>query len=259
MLISPFFFIITIITFFQIFIEKKFLFLIIKVEVEEFLKVVLQEGSKDCGVCSLLSIIRYYGGDVSREYLRELTGTNKNGVSFYQLLEAARQLGFSCEGVKGEITYLDVEKIPCIAHIVYQKKYQHFVVIYQVDFSRRELIIMDPAKGKVVLSFSEFQMLSSGYYLYLVPIKKLPIFYEKNSLLFFVKNFCYRYRLYLFFIFIFSVFIIFFHWLLPFIFSIYLIMLYNFLFMILFFRLVCFYFFFILVNYFFDLLKILFL
>ena len=177
---------------------------------EEFLKVVLQEGSKDCGVCSLLSIIRYYGGDVSREYLRELTGTNKSGVSFYQLLEAARQLGFSCEGVKGEITYLDVEKIPCIAHIVYQKKYQHFVVIYQVDFSRRELIIMDPAKGKVVLSFSEFQMLSSGYYLYLVPIKKLPIFYEKNSLLFFVKNFCYRYRLYLFFIFIFSVFIIFF-------------------------------------------------
>ena len=184
------------------------MFLIIKVEVEEFLKVVLQEGSKDCGVCSLLSIIRYYGGDVSREYLRELTGTNKSGVSFYQLLEAARQLGFSCEGVKGEITYLDVEKIPCIAHIVYQKKYQHFVVIYQVDFSRRELILMDPAKGKVVLSFSEFQMLSSGYYLYLVPIKKLPIFYEKNSLLFFVKNFCYRYRRYLFFIFIFSVFII---------------------------------------------------
>ena len=133
---------------------------------------------------------------------------------------------------------------------------------HQIDILQEGIIlqnIFSYAKGKVVLSFSEFQMLSSGYYLYLVPIKKLPIFYEKNSLLFFVKNFCYRYRLYLFFIFIFSVFIIFFHWLLPFIFSIYLIMLYNFLFMILFFRLVCFYFFFILVNYFFDLLKILFL
>ena len=27
--------------------------------------VVLQEGNKDCGVCCLLSIIRYYNGNIS--------------------------------------------------------------------------------------------------------------------------------------------------------------------------------------------------
>ena len=81
-------------------LQKKYFFLlIIKVEVEELLKVMLQDGNKDCGVCCLLSIIRYYGGDVSKEYLRELTGTTKSGVSFYQLLEAASFLGFSCEVV----------------------------------------------------------------------------------------------------------------------------------------------------------------
>ena len=31
------------------------------------MKVVLQDGNKDCGICSLLSIIRFYGGDVSKE------------------------------------------------------------------------------------------------------------------------------------------------------------------------------------------------
>ena len=164
-------------------------FLIIKMEVEELLKIVLQDGNKDCGVCSLLSIIRHYGGDVSREYLRQLTGTSKSGVSFYQLLEAASSLGFSCEGVKGEVNNLDSTRLPCIAHIIYQKKYQHFVVIYQINFSKEEVTIMDPAKGRVVISISQFKLLSSGYFLYLMPVKTLPVFYERKTLLLFIKKF----------------------------------------------------------------------
>ena len=41
------------------------------------MKVVLQDGIKDCGICCLLSIIRHYGGNMSKEYLREVTGTNR--------------------------------------------------------------------------------------------------------------------------------------------------------------------------------------
>lgn len=164
------------------------------------MKVALQDGNKDCGVCCLLSIVRYYGGDVSKEYLRELTGTTKTGVSFYQLLEAATFLGFSCEGVKGEISFLDHSRLPCIAHIIYQKKYQHFVVIYELDANKKEIVLMDPAKGKVTLSFSEFIMLSSGYFLYLTPTKTLPVFYEKKTLSFFIRHFCKCYRLYFFLI-----------------------------------------------------------
>lgn len=179
--------------------------LIIKVEVEELLKVALQDGNKDCGVCCLLSIIRYYGGDVSKEYLRELTGTTKTGVSFYQLLEAATFLGFSCEGVKGEISFLDHSRLPCIAHIIYQKKYQHFVVIYELDVNKREIVLMDPAKGKVILPFSEFIMLSSGYFLYLTPIKTLPVFYEKKTLSLFIRHFCKCYKLYFFLVLVSSI------------------------------------------------------
>ena len=56
------------------------------------MKVVLQDGNKDCGICSLLSIIRFYGGEVSKEYLRKLTNTNKDGVSAYNLIEAAKEI-----------------------------------------------------------------------------------------------------------------------------------------------------------------------
>lgn len=178
-------------------------------EVEELLKVVLQDGGKDCGVCCLLSIIRYYRGEMSKEYLRELTGTTRNGVSLYQLVTAASSLGFSCEGVKGELSDLDCSHLPCIAHIVFQKKYQHFVVIYDIDRAKEKITIMDPAKGKVVLSFSEFKMLSSGYFLYLTPVKQLPVFREVNSLFVFIKKFCFQNRFYLFLLFLFSFLVIF--------------------------------------------------
>ena len=31
---------------------------------------IIQEESSDCGICSLASIINYYGGDISLEVLR---------------------------------------------------------------------------------------------------------------------------------------------------------------------------------------------
>ena len=68
---------------------------------------------------------------------------------------------------------------------------------------------MDPAKGKVILSFAEFTMLSSGYFLYLSPNKILPIFYEKKTLVLFIRYFCRRYRLYFYLIFFSSLFCLF--------------------------------------------------
>ena len=59
------------------------------------MKIVLQDGNSDCGVASLLSIIKYYGGNISIEKLREMTNTTKEGVSAYNLIEASKLLGFS--------------------------------------------------------------------------------------------------------------------------------------------------------------------
>ena len=81
------------------------------------MKIVLQDGIKDCGVCSLLSIIRFYGGDLSKEYLREITNTTKNGVSAFNLIDAARKIGFTADGVCGDMTNLDDDNLPCIAHL----------------------------------------------------------------------------------------------------------------------------------------------
>ena len=144
------------------------------------MKVVLQDGIKDCGICCLLSIIRYYKGEVSKEYLREITNTTKDGVYLYNLIEGAKEIGFEAIGVSGKLEDIKVNNLPCIAHIIVNKNYKHFIVIYQIKEDKKQLIIMDPAKGKKNISFSEYNLLSSSNYIFLKPIKKLPIFKKKN-------------------------------------------------------------------------------
>ena len=71
---------------------------------------VIQDGIKECGSACLLSIIRYYGGNVSLERLLELTKTNKDGTNFYNLKEAANEIGLVAKGYKVD----DVDKLYAI-------------------------------------------------------------------------------------------------------------------------------------------------
>ena len=152
------------------------------------MKIVLQDGIKDCGICCLLSIIRFYGGEVSKEYLRELTNTTKDGVTLYNLLEASKVIGFNAEGLSGKIEDINVNDLPCIAHININKKFKHFIVIYKINSEKHQLTIMDPAKGKKTISFSEFNLLSSSNYLFITPRKKLPIYNKKKIIYRIIKN-----------------------------------------------------------------------
>ena len=144
------------------------------------MKIVLQDGIKDCGICCLLSIIRFYGGEVSKEFLREITHTTKEGTSFYNLMEGAKRIGLDSIGVTGSLENIEVNNLPCIAHIVIHKNIHHFVVIYEIHKRKKKVTIMDPSKGKKTISFSEFHLLSSSNYLLLKPFKKLPIMKKKN-------------------------------------------------------------------------------
>jgi len=143
-------------------------------------EIVNQDGIKDCGISCLLSIIRFYGGEVPKEYLRELTHTTKEGVSLYNLLEGAKKLGFDAVGLTGELEDINVNNLPCIVHFIVNKNYKHFVVLYEININKQQVTLMDPAKGKKIISFQEFNLLSSKNYLFLKPIKKLPKMLKKN-------------------------------------------------------------------------------
>lgn len=131
--------------------------------------VVIQEEISDCGVCSLLSIIRYYGGNISLENLRIDSLTTKEGVNAYNLIECAKKNGFDARGVKD--IPLNIIKLPCIAHININKSLSHFIVIYKVG--ENELYVMDPSLGFKTLKMCDFNNISTGIYIELVPKQKL--------------------------------------------------------------------------------------
>ena len=155
---------------------------------------ILQDDLKDCGVSSLLSIIKYYGGYVSKECLREMTKTTKDGVSALNLLRCARELGFEGYGIKGKLRNIKNDLLPIICHVTIDKKINHFVVLYKIDLKKNRVLIMDPAKGYIYLSFSEFQNISTGYFLILKPKQIIPLIKENNQVKSFIMNTFIKYK-----------------------------------------------------------------
>lgn len=150
-------------------------------------KLVRQNNLKDCGACSLASIIEYYGGFVPLEKLREMTKTNKEGTTAYHLVEASKKVGFDSYGIRCELEDIDMDKIklPAIAYTIINNSYRHFLVIYEIDFKSEKIVIADPMSKIKKINFSEFKKIFKNVIIILVPNKKI-LKYEKKNI--FVKN-----------------------------------------------------------------------
>ena len=116
--------------------------------------IVLQDGVKECGSAVLLSVIRYYGGNISLSRLVELTKTTKEGTNFYNMAKAGKELGLETLGYKiEEKEKINEVNVPFICQLV-NNNYCHFVVVYKVK--KDSFVLMDPAKGKVIMKKNDF-------------------------------------------------------------------------------------------------------
>lgn len=143
--------------------------------------IIKQEGNKDCGASCLLSIIRYYGGNISIERLLEMTKTTKEGTNFYSLSIAASKVGLMTKCFKVD----SAEKLkeistPFIAHII-GKNFTHFVVVYKINDNK--IIIMDPATGKKTVDIFDFSNNFSGNIMIFEKVNKIFTYQNKNVLL----------------------------------------------------------------------------
>ena len=148
--------------------------------------IVMQDGIKECGSACLLSIIRYYKGNISMPKLLELTKTTKKGTNFYNLSTAANTIGLSSKAYKvSDINKLYPLEKPFICQVIINN-YKHFIAVYKIH--NQIITIMDPAKGMVKMKEGEFNNIWTGYILLLEPYKELPIYKNNNYLLNIIKN-----------------------------------------------------------------------
>ena len=138
---------------------------------------VKQEGIKDCGVASLQMIIEYYHGYINMEHLRNMTKTTKDGTTAYHLINAANKIGFSAKGVKCEFDEIQIDKLllPCIASVTLDNSYLHFIVIYEINYKQKYLVIGDPASKLKRVSFDYFKLVFNKVLIILKPTSPIPL------------------------------------------------------------------------------------
>lgn len=115
-----------------------------------------QMDTKDCGPASLKIIAKYYGKYYSLQYLRDLCGITREGVSLLDISYAADKIGLRTVSIK--ITIADLVNRVVLPAIIHWDN-NHFVVIYKATKSK--VYISDPAKGLV--SYTHEQFLKKWY------------------------------------------------------------------------------------------------
>lgn len=108
----------------------------------------LQKDLTDCGVGCLQSLIKYYGGNILLETLREKSGTGKTGTTLLGLYQCASEIGFDAEGCEADIDSLITHGESVILHVIIDQKFEHYVICYSYNSNgNNQFYIGDPAKG----------------------------------------------------------------------------------------------------------------
>ncbi len=145
--------------------------------------IVKQHDIKDCGAACLLSIIKYYSGNISLEKIRIDTCISKDGISAYNLIIAAKKYGFDARGIRIDNNQLlsKCVALPAIAYLELQNGLRHYVVIYKID--KKNITIMDPAYGLKKVKVNIFLRDFKNVIIELCPISKIVNYSSENKLL----------------------------------------------------------------------------
>ncbi len=143
---------------------------------------VKQNGFKDCAGACLLSIVRYYNGNLSKEEISYLIKTDVHGTNAYNLIEGAKKIGFDGYGIRINFKeFISSEQIlPVIAHTKYSNMY-HYIVVYEIN--KKYIKIMDPTFGIKKISYKEFENIFLNTIIILYPINKIPNIKLKDKIL----------------------------------------------------------------------------
>jgi ATP-binding cassette, subfamily B, bacterial len=110
-----------------------------------------QTDAKDCGPTCLRMIAKFYGRDLSPEWLGEHARPDEEGVDLLSLSEAASHAGFTSQALS--LTYADLRSVTRLPAILHWNG-NHFVVLYTINGD--EILVADPGSGLILFSPEEF-------------------------------------------------------------------------------------------------------
>ncbi len=127
---------------------------------------VIQMEAVECGAAALSIILGYYERFVSLEELRVMCGVSRDGVSAYNITQAAEHYGLEAVGYE-----MDVEDLQDILRpAILFWDHNHFVVLERIR--GRKVYINDPATGPRRIDREELEQSYSGLVLECQPRKE---------------------------------------------------------------------------------------
>lgn len=130
----------------------------------------------ECGLACLTMISVYHGHNVDLRSMRLKFPVNSRGITLSTLMDMCHSMGFLSRPIKLELDNIDKLKTPCVLHW----DLEHFVVLSKVK--RNLVIINDPAKGVLKLSFDEVSKHFTGIALEITKSESFTIITEKKKI-----------------------------------------------------------------------------
>ncbi|MBR3739826.1 MAG: NHLP family bacteriocin export ABC transporter peptidase/permease/ATPase subunit [Clostridia bacterium] len=117
----------------------------------------MQMEALECGAASLTMIMHYYRKWIPLEQARVDCGVSMNGANAKNIMLAARSYGMKASAWRIEPeTLMEEGPFPCIIHW----GFNHFVVL--CGFKGKRAVINDPARGRVIVEWEEFDREFTG-------------------------------------------------------------------------------------------------
>ncbi|SCT08933.1 peptidase domain-containing ABC transporter [Staphylococcus caeli] len=124
----------------------------------------LQIAQTECGLCCVKSILNYYDFGISLPELRKIKEPGRDGLGSKQIKDLLEYYNFEVKNFKiKDNKAFDILRFPLIA---FWKGY-HYVVLE--SYNDKNVVIMDPAVGRIKISTSEFNDNFDRYVILCIP------------------------------------------------------------------------------------------
>ena len=145
--------------------------------------VIMQLEMLECGAACLTMIMGYYEKWITLEQARVDCGVSRDGSSARNIVQAAKSYGMNVKAYRLESeSLLEEGPFPCIIHW----GFNHFVVLD--GFKKKKAVLNDPARGRVVVSWEEFDREFTGICLTFEPGEDFAPEGKKKSVQSYVKE-----------------------------------------------------------------------
>jgi HlyB family type I secretion system ABC transporter len=141
------------------------------------LPVVQQQSQTDCGAACLATICRYDRKYVSLNRMRELCRVGQSGTSMYNLMQAAKELGYETSPILEIYENLVKSDRPSIVNW----RGYHWIVVYRAN--EEYVTVADPGPGLIKIPKYEFLDHWTRYTLHLKPTEKIKEIEESKPTL----------------------------------------------------------------------------